>query len=715
MIILSSLASLTVIFLVGAAAFAFIGEVHVFSENAAVLKTRPFPKDDVPSVLRLTINQTGIMAVSARQIRAASIPFDNLSANEVSLTHDGQPVPFYVHEDGAESTLYFYGQAVTDTMQAPAVYLLTAGKGVAMAQQSAAPTGPGDPLAQLSYYWEDNSALLTHTNGEDVWLGPLLLAPDQWELELNGISPSGGPGELTVRLWSSTQGAIEPDHHLEIGLNGRKLTNWFWDGVKQETVSLPLQKGDLSATEANVLSLSTPGDTGAAGEAVYLDWIRLSYEAPLTLANGQVAFHTQAENIQIEDVNNALLVFDVTDPHYPLVLQDAAFAGSQAAFAGTGEDYVALLAGQADQPVMTQAPVWKEPLRRADRGADYIAIVADAKGFATALEPLLAFRRAQGLRVTAVSLNQIYDEFGFGQQSATAIRSFLSYARQNWQPPAPQFVLLVGDASYDKPGEQSRANLLPTSLVHISYNGYIASDTWFALNDATAPQMAIGRFPAQTATQLAAMVRKTLAYENATSDNTWSQGALLVADDDEPEFDTISDGLEDILAKNGFQIHDLHMAENDNIRYEVMSAINHGVGFLNYVGHGSERVWGDEFVFGGDDVRMLKNNSRLPIFTTFTCSNGAFAEPQTTSLAEELLWAENGGAVAVIAPSGQLLTADTSYVAQAFYEALFSDGVDTLGEALVAAKTTPTDNSHRVDVLHLVNLLGDPALRVQKP
>ena len=36
-----------------------------------------------------------------------------------------------------------------------------------------------------------------------------------------------------------------------------------------------------------------------------------------------------------------------------------------------------------------------------------------------------------------------------GLAAPIAIRDFLSYAYDNWQNPAPQYVLLVGDGSFD--------------------------------------------------------------------------------------------------------------------------------------------------------------------------------------------------------------------------------------------------------------------------
>src|SRR5690606_24642898 len=112
-----------------------------------------------------------------------------------------------------------------------------------------------------------------------------------------------------------------------------------------------------------------------------------------------------------------------------------------------------------------------------------IAIVADSGGFLEALEPLLEHRRGQGMRTIAVSLQQVYDEFGYGRQSPQAIRDFLEFAYKQWREPRPSFVLLVGDASCDVndyTGSPNQ-NLLPSQLIRTQFSGYIASDSWFTI------------------------------------------------------------------------------------------------------------------------------------------------------------------------------------------------------------------------------------------
>lgn len=157
------------------------------------------------------------------------------------------------------------------------------------------------------------------------------------------------------------------------------------------------------------------------------------------------------------------------------------------------------------------------------------------------------------------------------------------------------------------------------------------------------------------------------------------------------------------------------MTENEDIHDAIISALNQGVGIINYVGHGSVEVWGDEMVLQAQDAAILTNEERLPIFTTFTCLNGYFNHPKTDALAETLLRAANGGVVAAIAPSGRTFTAQQTPIADSFYRYLLSGDTQTIGEALQWAKLDAAHDPYLGEVIYTFNLLGDPALRFQKP
>jgi hypothetical protein len=213
------------------------------------------------------------------------------------------------------------------------------------------------------------------------------------------------------------------------------------------------------------------------------------------------------------------------------------------------------------------------------------------------------------------------------------------------------------------------------------------------------------------------MVEKTIAYENTAEDEDWPNKALLVADD-EPAFDTASEELAEDLDGIGYQTQKLYMRENSEVEAfhnDIISALNQGVGIINYIGHGSIQVWGDESVFDTEDADILTNGQRLPIFTTFTCLNGYFNHPDVDALAETLMWSEDGGVVAAVAPSGRSLTTQQTPLAEVFFQSLFNGDAETLGEALLLSKIAGADNSNLRDVIHTFNLLGDPALHFNHP
>jgi hypothetical protein len=217
----------------------------------------------------------------------------------------------------------------------------------------------------------------------------------------------------------------------------------------------------------------------------------------------------------------------------------------------------------------------------------------------------------------------------------------------------------------------------------------------------------------QSVRDIEVMVAKILAYENGALGD-WTDRALLVADD-ERQFTQVSTALATDLRGAGYAPQTLNMEENEEIHADIVAAVNAGVGLVNYVGHGSVSVWGDERVLRTEDAPQLTNANQYPIFVTFTCLNGYFNHPQVDALAEALLRVEGGGVVASIAPSGRSFTAQQEPIAAAFYRLLLSSEAETLGEALQFAKQEGAGNGFLSEVIHTFNLLGDPALRFRLP
>jgi hypothetical protein len=260
------------------------------------------------------------------------------------------------------------------------------------------------------------------------------------------------------------------------------------------------------------------------------------------------------------------------------------------------------------------------------------------------------------------------------------------------------------------------ADLVPTQTISTSYSGLTASDVWYGLADdgpTAQPVMAVGRFPAQTAEQLANMVNKTLEYERGDRTAAWRDRALLLADGADPGFTDAAKSFAGTL--EGFTSETV-TSEGDgtSARRDLLRALDEGVGLVGYFGHGSVTLWAKEKVLGVEDVAKLANRDKLPIVFTVTCLSGFFEHPATPSLGETLLRAGNGGAVAALVPSSAAVLPDQRLLAQGLASALAersSETPEALGDVVLSAQRTLSGTSPGVrEVLLTFNLLGDPSL-----
>ena len=79
---------------------------------------------------------------------------------------------------------------------------------------------------------------------------------------------------------------------------------------------------------------------------------------------------------------------------------------------------------------------------------------------------VLAVHQAEGKSSAVVPINDLYDEFNFGERTPVAIKQFLQTAQQNWKTP-PTYLLLNGRASLDPRNYLGLGNLdlVPTRIV----------------------------------------------------------------------------------------------------------------------------------------------------------------------------------------------------------------------------------------------------------
>ncbi|MDH3603092.1 MAG: C25 family cysteine peptidase, partial [Candidatus Tectomicrobia bacterium] len=553
--------------------------------------------------------------------------------------------------------------------------------------------------------------LATVKNGEaENFFGAVLAQePVEQILTLRHLDPAS-PADAQVEV--ILQGATTGVHQVIVQINGYEVGTLIFPGQTREAVTFPIPQAWLQDAE-NVVTL-TPIDDEAVS---VVDAIRLAYWHTYTADDDILRFTIPSQSsVTVTGFSQpGIRVIDITDPQAIRELlghvasQDMGYAVSVAAGGEGNRTLLAFTDAQIKLPDALSANTpsrWHHPAQ----GADLVIIAPMV--FHAAIAPLKRLREAQGWTVALIDIQNLYDEFNFGDKSPWALRRFLHWAHRHWQP-APRFVLLFGDASIDPRNYLGLGDVdfVPTRLVATSFLE-TASDDWFAdFDEDGVPELAIGRLPVRSVEEAATIVAKLVRYAESDDAGRWTRDALFVADDTDIFDFTAASAAVAALLPPDLTVTTLALEETDvaTVRRDLLAHLNEGQLLVNYMGHGSTEVWAGGELLTSADARALVNGARLPVVVAMNCLNGFFHDLYTDSLAEALLKAEQGGAVAVWASSGLTGPSAQAIMNQELVRSLFGKERLTLGEAIRRAKAAVADR----DVRRTWGLFGDPAIRLK--
>jgi hypothetical protein len=461
----------------------------------------------------------------------------------------------------------------------------------------------------------------------------------------------------------------------------------------------------------NTFSLENLGDAGAEYSMVFLNRFSVSYPRLLTTASGRLEGRFASGSSEIAGLSSPTFVVDKTAS--PVWLKDTQATVSGLRFRSEADhDYLAVSSTSWLAPQVRK--VVPNVLRSNTQRARWIVI--GPREFLPAAKPLVDLRRRQGLVPKAIAMEDIQDEFGYGESGPEALRDFLSFAFHNWKIP-PRYVLLLGDSTYDpkdylQTGVKDR---IPSPLVQTSYLWTVSDPTLAAVNgEDSLPDFAIGRLSAGSFEQAHKLVQKLLAFEKAG--RTLTGKAVLVADNSDlaGDFEANQDEVAASLLA-GHEVEKLYLSQlgAGGLRSEIVSAFDSGPALLSYVGHGGAAVWASENVFNNTDVASLQAQPQQPLLLTLNCLNGFFHMPTLDSLTEALVKAEGKGAIAAFSPTGLSVNHAAQLYHKALLEQLESGANKRLGDALLAAQKTYADEGVFPELLSIYHLFGDPAMKIR--
>ncbi|MFZ2360273.1 MAG: C25 family cysteine peptidase [Anaerolineae bacterium] len=583
--------------------------------------------------------------------------------------------------------------------------------------------------------------------------------------------PVTSTGALLIRalVHGGVNQAANPDQSVSLRLNGHDIGTYQWDGRTDHliTASVPAIWLDSSPNQISLVA-DLNQLPGLSYYWISPDWVKVSYPARAIAVNDRLhieAMLSPVDGLAVSGFTTPFVsVFDVSDPSRPLRLSGVGVQADNSNYmvywdeTEAGASY--LLSTQA--ALRTPGAIERVNLSgwtNADHAYDYVALVGAERYYtgtttlgsqlATAVQPLLDYRAAEGFNVALIDVQDIYDEWSYGRIDPHAIRSFLSYAYHNWAT-SPGYVLLVGDGHYDynRVSSQTLPNLMPPYLAYVDpWWGEVPTDNLYVSVDSLAdylPDMAVGRFPVNSVADVIAMVDKILAYESETLNPTglWQQRAVYVADDcADPagNFHALSDFgrlqwlppaysaprvYYDSLSRPTVCPDGTHTVATD-LRPAVRAMYDQGMLYMQWFGHGSQTQWGSPAALWRMDPPMLATNTQLPFTVANACLTGYFVwnspfanqgYPYMQSLAEIMVITPEKASIADLSPSGLHVGSALLTLQRGMHKKLFQERIERAGDVVDAAKWYFFQNSTGYhDVIDTMIFFGDPALKLRYP
>ena len=494
---------------------------------------------------------------------------------------------------------------------------------------------------------------------------------------------------------------------------------------------------------------------GATCHGAWLDYVTLNYERRLQLpSSGWLAFSSTSRQLQLGNAGNDVTVWDVTDPQEARKVRTEQ-SGNNLVWTSGGiglRHYVAFRSNATFDTAETVGNVSNQNLHGL-AAADMLIVTFSQ--WQTQAERLAAHHREgpDKLTVHVADINEIYNEFGSGAPDVSALRKIckMLYDRGNAVGRPLRYVLLMGASTFDErhileATRASRPYTIPSwqtktmSQVLSDNDGYGTDDFTGMLEDnegstlaAAKISVAVGRLPVRNATEAKNIVDKLLQYSTESKRGTWRNRVMLIADDGNNGVHLLqSERFVENLRKNPDQQNIFTKIYIDAYDYassiplvareEMFRALDEGVMWWNFVGHGNPYKWTGNDILTYNDI----NNAywrQIPVIYAATCDFLRW-DSNITSGGEILFFERNGGCAAMISATRPVNISDNGYLTNAMGHSLArrdeKGRIYPIGEIYRWAKNNlyndngnPLTGSNQNKLRYV--LMGDPAMRLAMP
>lgn len=386
------------------------------------------------------------------------------------------------------------------------------------------------------------------------------------------------------------------------------------------------------------------------------------------------------------------------------------------------------------------------PLTAAEQSASQWLVVT-APAFRSAVEPLLAHRKAEGMRVTVIQTTDTLSPKEILNSDSQKLAEHVRNLCREWK--GTSYVLLVGaiEAGNLTEPEKKLLPALPGSVSRM--RGQPSDNDFGCLNGDKLPTVAVGRLPARSEDEAKQMVAKILASERDTQPGQWRQQITVLAG--VPAFNPLVDKLVEGLAMSRFAKLDPRWTgraiyhnpasrfcvADEQLHERALEYVQAGQAITLYLGHSwAQGLYAPKTRFlDRKDWAELKIARGPGIFATFGCNGCQLAGPEGEGYGVAAL-RNPAGPVAVMGSHGICFAAMCQLAADGVLESIGSKPPQRLADVWLKLKEGLAKGkiddltfklldsvdgdakipqaTQRQEHLEMFVLLGDPALKLPR-
>jgi hypothetical protein len=731
---------------------------------------------------KIPVAKDGVLKLTRTDLLAAGVPVTQIDPRRLQIFHRGVEQAILVQHqqspaDGvfdASEFLEFYGKNNDGVLDAflykpstniphnyynlyndTTYYFLTVSpvaQGKRMANFSQVNTGllPAETFhyqEQLQVFSSSyavgetfNSAVnLTSFSKGEGWSGPVIRENNSVDITFAGISQgvvAGGLPSLDLQLL----GRALTNHVAEIyvGANAaslRLLSTQNFFGFEPNTLTTNLEWSDIGASGSLVIRVRVMGAGGA--DFLSVSYANVKWPRSYNLNTENERTFTMAANpadksyIEIQNAPVSARIFDITDENNLIQISTSQTTTLNAVVDNTIEERKILVTNQTTTPTGIKRVVFRSFNAVSP---DYLIIShkqfqRPALGSANPLKAYADYRASVaggGYDTLTVTIDQLYNQFTYGESTPLAIFRFLKFLETRKRP---DYLFIIGkgldltNRYYRNPGAFSvYKDFVPSA-------GYPASDMLYSagLSDPNSnePSIATGRLSITRSEQIIQYLNKVIQQENAGFNDLWRKRILHLSGGiaaGEPEtFKGYMEGFanlaEDVylggsvsaIAKRSLQAQELVNISNE---------VNNGLGLITFFGHSSTSTTDFDIGFATDPILGYANDGKYPMLLINGCNAGAFFG-NGILFGEDWINAASRGAVGFIAHSSFGLVSTLKRYSDFFYQVAYGDSTflkKGIGDVQKEVGRRYLENvfasATNVSQVQQMILLGDPAVRL---